>query len=132
MKSLQGLLIRESMLFLRKPLAFVYKDFLNESSYKFAFIMQIFGIFFSVLSFFFLSRLFGSAVSPYLEPYGGDYFSFVLIGIAFANYLQVSLRSFSSCIRNAQVMGTLEALLVTQTEIPTIILSSSIYSFVMT
>lgn len=132
MKYLQGLLSRKSILFLNKPLAFVYKDFINETSYKFAFIIQILGIFFSALVFFFLSKLLGDSVSPYLKPYGGDYFSFVLIGIAFANYLQVSLSSFSSCIRNAQMLGTLEALLVTQTEIPTIILSSSIYSFVLT
>ncbi len=130
MKSLQGLLNRE-LISLRKPWAFLLKDFINETSYKFSFIIQFLGIFFTVLVFFFLSKLFGNAVSPLLKPYGGDYFSFVLIGIAFANYLQVSLRSFSSCIRDAQILGTLEALLVTQTSIPTIIFSSSLYSFVL-
>ncbi len=129
MKYLQILLNKESLLFI-KPLAFIHKDFLNESSYKFEFLTQILGIFFTSLSFFFLSKLLGNAASPYLKSYGGDYFSFVLIGIALGNYLQVSLRSFSSCIRDAQIMGTLEALLVTQTRIPTIILSSSLYSFV--
>jgi ABC-2 type transport system permease protein len=52
--------------------------------------------------------------------------------VAFTNYLEVSLDSFSSSIRNAQVTGTLEAILVTQTEIPTIIISSSLYSFIWT
>lgn len=120
------------ILALRKPFAFIHKDFINAANYKFAFIAQWFGIFFAALTFFFLSKLFGSAVLPYLEPYGGDYFSFVLIGIAFASYLQVSLQSFSRCIREAQVLGTLEALLVTQTEIATIIFSSSLYSFLIT
>jgi len=128
MKSLQELLNRE-FISLRKPWAFLLKDFINETSYKFSFIMQFSGIFFTALVFFFLSKLLGNTVSPLLKPYGGDYFSFVLIGIAFSNYLQVSLRSFSSCIRNAQILGTLEALLVTQTSIPTIIFSSSLYSF---
>jgi len=118
--------------FLKKTLAFIHKDFINATSYKFAFITQWVGIFFAALVFFFLSRLFGDAVLPYLEPYGGDYFSFVLIGIAFGSYLQVSLNSFSRCIREAQLLGTLEALLVTQTEIPTIVVSSSLYSFVIT
>lgn len=59
-------------------------------------------------------------------------FSFVLTGIALASYLQVSLTIFFSGIRDAQRLGTLEALLVTQTEMPTIILCSSEYSFVMT
>ena len=130
MKSLQGLLNRELIFFI-KPLTFLHKDFINEASYKFSFIIQFLGIFFSALVFFFLSKLIGDSVSTYLKPYGGDYFSFVLIGIAFANYLQVSLRSFSSCIRDSQILGTLEALLVTQTSIPTIIFSSSLYSFVL-
>jgi len=116
----------------RKPLAFLAKDFVNAASYKLAFVSQIFGIFFSVITFFFMSRLFGSAVLPYLEPYGGNYFSFVLVGIALASYLQVSLNSFSANIRDAQILGTLEAVLVTQTEIPTIILCASLYSFAMT
>lgn len=79
-----------------------------------------------------MSKLFEGSEIPYLKPYGGNYFSFVLIGIAFSNYLNVAVRSLSKNIRDAQIMGTLEALLVTQTEIPTIILGSSIYSYVFT
>lgn len=120
------------MNFLRKAFAFIRRDFIEETSYKFAFFLQFFGIFISVLIFYFLSKLFGAAAVPYLKPYGGDYFSFVLIGVAFTNYLEVSLHSFSSSIRNAQMTGTLEAILVTQTEIPTIIISSSLYSFIWT
>lgn len=132
MKYLKKLFNRESKLFLKKPLAFLSRDFINSASYRFEFIAQFIGIFLSAITFFFLSRLFGTAISPYLKPYGGDYFSFVLIGIAFANYLQVSLHSFSSSIRDAQMLGTLEAILVTQTDIPMTILCSSLYSFFMT
>ncbi len=112
-----------------KPAAFIWRDFINETSYKFAFLMQFFGIFISILMFFFLSKLLGDAGVSYLKPYGGNYFSFVLIGIAFFSYLGVSLQALSKSIREGQMLGTLEALLVTQTEIPTIILSSSLYSF---
>jgi len=112
--------------------AFLKRDFINEVSYKFSFFLQFFGVFFSTLVFYFLSKLFEGSEIPYLKPYGGNYFSFVLIGIAFSNYLNVAVRSLSKNIRDAQIMGTLEALLVTQTEIPTIILGSSIYSYVFT
>ena len=112
--------------------AFLKRDFINEVSYKFSFFLQFFGIFFSILVFFFLSKLFEGQEIPYLKPYGGNYFAFVLIGIAFSNYLNVAIRSLSKSIRDAQMMGTLEALLVTQTEIPTIILGSSIYSYLFT
>jgi ABC-2 type transport system permease protein len=120
------------MSFISKPLAFVYRDFISESTYKFAFFVEFFEILISVLTFFFFSKLLGKTVIPYLEPYGGNYFSFVLIGIALFSYLQISMNSFSSSIRQGQIYGTLEALLVTQTEIPTIILSSSLYSFIWT
>jgi ABC-2 type transport system permease protein len=79
--------------------------------------------------FFFLSRLVGEAVNDKIADYGGDYFSFVLIGIAFADYLSISLNNFSSNIRSAQLQGTLEALLVTPTSVSTILLSSSLYNF---
>ncbi len=117
-------------IFIEKPIAFLWRDFINETSYKFAFFMQFVGIFISTLTFFFLSKLLGSVGVSYLKPYGGNYFSFVLIGIAFYSYLGVSMRSLSESIREGQMLGTLESLLVTQTEIPTIILSSSLYSFI--
>jgi len=41
------------MMFLKKAMAFLKKDLLNELSYKFAFLMQIFGIFLSVTMFYF-------------------------------------------------------------------------------
>jgi ABC-2 type transport system permease protein len=115
---------------LKKPLVFIWRDFIEETSYKLSFAMQFVGIIISALTYFFLSKLLGGVGVKYLEPYGGNYFSFVLIGIAFFSYLGVSVRSISSTIRSGQTLGTLEALLVTQTGIPTIILSSSLYSFI--
>jgi ABC-2 type transport system permease protein len=120
------------VLFLKKLFAFVKRDFQNEISYRISFLLQIFGIFINVSVFFFLSKLFGTAQMPQLAQYGGNYFAFVLIGIAFNYYLSVSLNSLSQSIREGQIMGTLEALLVTQTEIPTIIISSSVYGFLFT
>jgi ABC-2 type transport system permease protein len=117
---------------MRKPLAFVVRDFGDAASYRLSFLMQFAGIFFSILTFFFLSRLFGGVVVSYLQPYGGDYFSFVLIGIAFAGYIGVAQHSIAGTISTAQEMGTLEALMVTQTGIPTILFSSSLSSFIWT
>ena len=63
---------------------------------------------------------------------GGDYFSFVLIGIAFSDYLGVGLGSFAGTIREGQMLGTLEAMLVTPTRVHSIILFSSIWQFLLT
>lgn len=117
------------MVLINKVFAFVKRDFQNEISYKLSFLLQVFGIFINVSVFFFLSKLLGAAQIPQLSQYGGNYFAFVLIGIAFNYYLNVALYSITQSIREGQMTGTLEALLVTQTEIPTIIISSSVYSF---
>lgn len=114
---------------LRKAWAFIRRDFTEATSYRLAFVFQLFSIVLVVLTFFFISRLLGEAASPYLQQYGGDYFAFALIGLALARYTGVALNSFASNISRAQSTGTLEALLVTQTGASTIILSSSLYTY---
>ena len=111
-------------------LAFLRRDILNEISYKLSFFLQLLGIFPVVLMFFFLSRLVGTTISGPLEPYGGSYFPFVLIGIAVQNYLTLSLSRFSGSLRESQLSGTLEAVLVTPVRLPSFLVGSTAYSFV--
>ena len=118
--------------FLRVARATLRRDTQSEVSYRFSFILQFVSIFFSVAVFYFMAQLLGDSVNPYLEPYGGDYFSFVLIGIAFGAYFGVGLSSFSSSLRSSQTTGTLEAMLSTPTRISTIILSSSQWNYLIT
>ncbi len=49
--------------------------------------LQFFGIFFSVLTFYLIAKMIGDAAVLYLEPYGGDYFSFVLIFLLLGVFL---------------------------------------------
>ncbi len=115
-----------------KLFAFLKRDVQIDLSYKLRFLMQFIGIFFSTALSFFLSELIGSGISNKLAGYGGDYFSFVIIGIALTDYLSVSLEQFSSEIRTAQLEGTLETLLVTPTSVYTVLFSSSLYNFFLT
>jgi len=110
-----------------KAAYFVRRDFLEDISYRFAFFGQAVGMLLSAITFYFMGRVFGGAVAPYLQPYGGNYFSFALVGIAFAGFQSVALQGFASSVRSAQMLGTLEALLVTPTSIPSIVSSSVIY-----
>ncbi len=117
---------------MNKPLAFLKRDLLIEASYRFSFVFQVTSVLFTVASYYFLARFIGSSVVPGLDAYGGDYFAFVLIGVALYDYLGTSLDAFSRSIRESQLAGTLEALLSTQTSLPTVILSSSAYPFLWT
>jgi len=115
---------------LRKVFAFIKKDFLSHISYKMAFAMQWFGIFISIFTFYYLSKLIGHQSSGHLVSYGGDYFPFILVGIAATSYIGTSLGSFASKISQEQRIGTLEMMLVTPTRLSTIIISLSLYSFI--
>jgi ABC-2 type transport system permease protein len=112
--------------------AFLRRDLSIAISYRLHFLMQLAGILFSVSTFYFLAQLFGDVLIPELEQYGGDYFSFVLIGLAFSGYMGLSLSSFAESIRESQVMGTLEIMLLSPTRLSAILLSSSLWPYVLT
>lgn len=92
--------------------------------------MNLIGIFFSVLTFFFIARLFGQAAAPHLQEYGGDYFPFVLIGIAFSTFLGVGLGTSATALRQEQMLGTLEAMLITPTRASSIVIYLSLWNFI--
>jgi ABC-2 type transport system permease protein len=117
---------------IRIALAYLKRDLRTEASYRFSFFLQFFGIFFSVAVFYFISKMLGPAAMPYLANYGGDYFSFVIIGLALAEYSGVGVSSFANSLRQAQTAGTLEAMLTTPTSLYTIILSSSLWDYLLT
>ena len=117
------------MLF-EKAFWFIKRGYLLQMSYKFDFLLRLFFMLFNILTYYFIAKMMGDAAAQYLEPYGGDYFSFVLIGMAFSGYLMISLRSFSESVRDEQMMGTLEAMLVTPTRTSSIIALSSLWSFI--
>ena len=98
-----------------KLLAFLKKDILDALSYRFRLLLDLAANIISLLIFYFIGKTFTSAISPYLQPYGNDFFSYVLVGIATANFVTVGLSALADEIRTAQVQGTLEFLLATPT-----------------
>ena len=112
-----------------KVWAFVKRDFLQQVSYRLNFLISLAGILLSCLTFFFFSRLIQGQQIPSLAPYGGEYFPFVLVGLAFDSFLSVGLQSLAESISRAQTTGTLEALLVTPTPVAVVIFASTIFSF---
>lgn len=112
--------------------ALVKRDMLSEISYRFSFFMQITEIFLTVAALYFLSRLVGQdTINQYLAPYGGNYFAFAIIGVAFYSYFDIGFTSFAAQLREAQTTGTLEAMLSTPAGLSTIILGSSLWAFIM-
>ena len=112
-------------------LAFLKRDSRIEISYRFALALQFLQILFSVGIFYFISQAINPAAAPLLKEYGGDYFSFVLIGIALVSYFSVGLSSFSKRLRQAQTTGTLEAMLTTPASTTVILTASSAWDYLL-
>lgn len=115
---------------MNKLVAFLRKDLRVTLSYRFHLLLSLAGIFLSMVMLYFIGRTFSGAMSPYLERYGGDYFPYVLIGMAVSNFVTVGLSALSQQVRSAQVEGTFEALLATPTSIYTVLIGNSLWSFI--
>jgi ABC-2 type transport system permease protein len=107
--------------------AFLRRDFRIERSYRLAFLSSLAGAVTTVLSAGFLSSIVENR--PELDVYGGDYFTFVLIGTAALSFFSVALGSFSSTLGQEQEMGTLEALLVTPNDERRLLLCGAVWPF---
>lgn len=80
---------------LNKIFAQVKKDFLILASYKLAFLSNFLGVLASILTYFFIDKLFGHRLSGHLTEFGVNYFSYVLLSMAFFGYIGVGVGSFS-------------------------------------
>jgi ABC-2 type transport system permease protein len=116
-------------MWLRKVAAFLARDFLWELSYPLNFFWRWSSIFFNLITFYFLGRLISGATTGYLSAYGGDYFPFVLVGLALGGFQNVALTSVSHAVLYGMYTGTLEAMLVTPTSLSTIVFASVLYQF---
>jgi ABC-2 type transport system permease protein len=104
----------------RKIPAFVRRDFLVAWSYRAAIVSDWIGLFAQAIFLYFIGRL----VDPRLLPsFGGtraSYLEFVAVGIALGMFIELGLHQISSGVRQEQLMGTLESLLMTPTRLATI------------
>ncbi len=112
--------------------AFLVRDYYEAVSYRVSFLLDLGNIFFRAITFYFVALLLGDSVSPLLAEFNGDYFSFVLIGLAFGGYFSVGLGGFASALRRAQTTGTLEAMLMSPAPLSLIVLGSAGWSYAFT
>lgn len=108
--------------------AFFLRDFRIAWSYRFSFIFQNATLLFSILTLRFVSDVLADADLPALDAYGGDYFSFVLLGAGISLLAYPVTKSFAAGVRGAQVTGTFEAMLMTRTSGVGVVVCSALYA----
>ena len=107
--------------------AFAVRDLRVAWSYRFSFFVQFGALFFTLLSMKFMSQLLAEGGIASLDAYGGDYFSFVLVGLAINLLALPAVRSFGDAVRGAQVTGTFEVMLATRANPLAIVVSAATY-----
>ncbi len=110
------------------PAAFIRRDFLINRSYRIGFLLGIGGAIANTIVFFFLSSAIGVVGGPVAQTYGTDYFGFAIVGIAFTQLVAVGVGTMGGAVRDGQVTGTLELMLIGPTRPIAVLLSSGLFA----
>lgn len=110
--------------------AFLRRDWVNETSYRGMLLIETLGVGSSLILFYSIGKLIGSEQEA-LQAYGGEYFPFALVGLAVSGYFSISLIAFSGRLRQAQTTGTLEAMFVTATPPVRVLMLSGAWDFAL-
>jgi ABC-2 type transport system permease protein len=113
----------------RKLSAFLRRDLLIAWSYRLSFISDWINMLVQVVVFNFVGKLIDPDVVRQLG-YGGSYLEYAAVGIALSSFMAIALGRVNTVIRQEQVQGTLESLLLTPTAFTTIQMGSVVYDIV--
>src|SRR5262245_26660579 len=116
-------------MFARRVWAFVVRDWRLELSYRMQFFLRVLSILIVVTTLFFISKIFTGFTDPRFAQWR-DPLAAWLTGLAVLNYFMTGFSSLANAIRQEQVQGTLESVLMTPISVPTVIVASSAWDFV--
>jgi ABC-2 type transport system permease protein len=115
----------------RRILAFVIRDFSLFVSYRMQFFLRILSVLTVVTTLFFISKIFSGFTDPKFSQWQDPLASW-LTGLAVLNYFMTGFSSLANSIRQEQMQGTLESVLLTPINLPTVIVASSAWDFLET
>ena len=115
----------------RRIFAFVARDFRLFTSYRLQFFLRIISVLAVVTTAFFISKIFAGFTDPRYSQWR-DPFATWLTGFAVLNYFATGYSSLANSIRQEQMQGTLESVLLTPINLPTVIVASSAWDFMET
>ncbi len=115
----------------RRVFAFVARDFRLFVSYRMQFFLRIISVLAVTTTLFFISKIFAGFTDPQYSQWR-DPLATWLTGLAVLNYFMTGFSSLANSIRQEQMQGTLESVLLTPINLPTVIVASSAWDFLET
>ncbi len=122
-------MVSSIILFLRRVWAFIARDWRLTVSYRMQFFLRVLSVLIVVTTLFFISKIFTGFTDPRFAEWR-DPLAAWLTGLAVLNYFMTGFSSLANAIRQEQVQGTLESVLMTPISVPTVIVASSAWDFV--
>ncbi|MBU7019286.1 MAG: ABC transporter permease [Theionarchaea archaeon] len=116
---------------IRKVLMFIKRDFLMLFTYRFALVFNYLQMIMNLFLFVLFASMFGERVLTILEPYGGDYISYILVGSIGWGYLWSAMGSASGSIQQEMVQGTFEPIFLTPTSPYIIVFAYTVWGLLM-
>src|ERR1043166_6758792 len=113
----------------RRIFAFVARDYRLFVSYRMQLLLRVISILIVVTTLFFISKIFTGFTDPRFTQWR-DPLAAWLTGLAVLNYFMTGFSSLANAIRQEQMQGTLESVLMTPISVPTVVVASSAWDFV--
>lgn len=110
--------------------AFLRRDVLVRLSYRTALLSDWFNLIAQAFLFSFVSKLVDPSRLPTASGDRSSYLAYVTVGIAVSGFLAIGLARLVAAVRQEQLLGTLESVMVTPTTATTILLGSVIYDII--
>ncbi len=115
---------------IRKLPAFLRRDLLVALSYRAVFVGDILSLLMQALLFAYIGKLVDASTMPSYGSHQATYIEFATIGIAVGAFTQLGLARAATAIRNEQLLGTLDPMLSTPTQVETIQVGSVMFDLV--
>lgn len=112
---------------MRSIAAMIRASFLTVSSYRLAMLLSVGGVLVMFIPVYFVTDALQPYVGETIRAEGGNYFAFVIVGIAGTYLFSVAVGSLPQALGGAIGSGTLEALLVTRTPLYQILIGFAGY-----
>jgi ABC-2 type transport system permease protein len=122
-------MLRAAALLLRRVRAFVVRDFQLAVSYRVEFFLRILTILLVVTTFYFVSKIFTETTTNFSQ--WRNPLAAWITGLAVLNYFMTGFSSLANAIRSEQMQGTLESVLLSPISVPTVVISSSAWDFLL-
>jgi ABC-2 type transport system permease protein len=111
----------------REALAFIRQDALSAASYRVSMLFSVVGLVASVIPLYFVANALQGVMGASIAADGGQYFSFVLLGMIGLRFATLGLAALPTALAAAIRNGTLEALFATPLRYPAMLVGMTGY-----